>query len=265
MKIKKFIKNPLTTIGLAVLTAFILMLLGFSISNIGSIGTFIAALIAAGTLFEIRRQRIAAQKPRLVFGDQAHCQVDWRNDKNGINSKMAFDMINAGRDIALNIQISYNWNINELISIINKHDYQKESPFTLDNGIITMSLNSFPEEKYIFDKPLNYYKLEYLLPISLDEKPHKSHIPKDFVALVSFLAYLLEKENIDLSIVGIPTIYVKISFEDVFGNLYFSFRKIYLFYSKKIGIDFYMTSSTRREYNNAHVDEFIWLESDKKK
>jgi len=224
-----------------------------SISDIGSIGALIAALVAVGTLFEIRWKRLISQKPRLLFKNLAHSKVNWDIDKNGINSSAFFDMINGGSNIARDIQINYKWNVDEFFSIINKYDIQKESPFTIYNGVVSMTLASYPDIKYRFEKQFIDIKLEYLLPLTLVKELGKLNVPNDFLAFVSFLIYLIEKANMDFSAVGVPTIHVGIKFKDVSGKKGYTYRSIFVTYTQKSGVQFWMAPSNKRKYNKANM------------
>ena len=119
---------------------------------IGSLGTFAAAIVAWRTLKEIKKQRIAAQKPQILFKTFTTGILEYSNTPNKIptvwkggneklENQVLFEIINGGKDLAKNIIFEYKLNVELFISLIKKNDKDDEINILYENNWLEFNSN----------------------------------------------------------------------------------------------------------------------------
>jgi hypothetical protein len=230
-------------------------------SIVAGIGTFIAAIIAVFTLREIKRQRIAAQKPQLLFNTltigelkiapyDIEIPTNWIGKNKVFGERVLFEFINAGKEVAKNITFEFKLNIDSFIKLIKEKDTDNEINISYSKGILRISLNTIASNKVLSFKIKKGPRsnLEYLLTRNIQEKPSGFAIPNEYLILNSCLMHLSKEHKFQILSDKIPLLFVKTQYEDISGNVDTLFYAIDTFHFKDETYHFSMKRIKKKIY-----------------
>ena len=226
-------------------------------------GTLIASLIAWRTLSHLKKQRKDSLKPTVLFKMHTTAKLDinnianeipikWKGEDERSKGAIIFQMFNAGKDIAKNIEFEFKLNINAFIDYVKSYDDNDDFNFFLKKKAYTIKseVENSNITVPIYSNTGTGPKLEYLLPMSLDEKPSGFSLPRDYLTFFQYLIYLLEKHKQMSFFLDAPKLLVKTTFEDIEGNKNELYNEIDAYYADKGKIYFNMKEIKKNDYKN---------------
>jgi hypothetical protein len=244
---------------------FLSNMFNFLADNIIEVATFITAAAALINVIELRRSRVAADKPELII-EGTEYSLDWKSDKSGgkrlieilqLSERKSLTIVNVGKGIAKSAEIEFEFD-KKLIDKINygldgnnseffieKSGVDKKGNlyyFTVNScyfeqGDIPYSYYPYPENQ--FDPMFHHKRNSY--NFRTDEE-YKIEIPDYFKILCEVYGICLANSVID-DYSYQPKLPFKISYKDV--------------YNKKIKSEFLLACKINDDRNDDNESEKI--------
>lgn len=165
---------------------------------ITSVATLLTALAAIWTIIEVKRQREATYKPKLVvFSNRVYAVKKEQSIKIFDSSKVAFEpgytfvIQNLGFGSAIDIKVRWIINYDEIVSRIQKID--SDSYFEIRNeGLVEIRSNSnqFPIA-FISDKNERSAAYDHIQPVSTENMKCHFQVPDLLINLIRVYLFLL--------------------------------------------------------------------------
>ena len=189
------------------------------INLLTQLATWITVLLVLFTLWEMRKQRIASQKPDViipkatVYGyvyDFANAPRKdeviprwWSGNKNlkdgneyWAQSQEIIKIYNVGIGVARNIEVKWTVDYDKALQQIKDYCYEHTIPIVLKvhDGNLGVYEKNYPLETIILleGEP---HEFDYLMPVSIASDGLATSIPGIFVELTSILIYLKSHYN----------------------------------------------------------------------
>jgi hypothetical protein len=192
---------------------------------IASLSTAVGSILIFFTLIEMIRQRRALYRPEIIIEsctekeESENAELIKKINKieqieiSGINFIKLF---NIGLGAGKNINLHWDFNINDLISYISSNDYMKEYDIEYDKQKNTI----FVKSKVIIGVYININldwlnSVDHLLPISSNYSPEYINIPSSYLFLLGIALHLTSKKRIDEVDNILSCLNIKIEYKDI--------------------------------------------------
>src|SRR6266496_1779772 len=221
------------------------------ISLFGIWGTLASVLLVYRTLQKMKAQRIASQKPDLIFPQSdvygyAHNFGENRlligrlwcnNEEPNFNGEVWLEcpeikIYNVGFGVAKNIQLKWIFDCDKTIQQIKDYCYQKSVSLVLqmdENGLAIRE--SGIVTGYALSDHLEATKFDFLMPVSITKEGLTTSVPPLVKELISIMNYLMadqarQKIKSDLVAIDAPIMTLAVNYDDLEGNSYFKTLEI---------------------------------------
>jgi hypothetical protein len=205
-------------------------------SSIGAMG---AAVVALLTLLELFRQRKASYKPDLCIIQNyfdvggpgpagINIPLDWstKGDDGNKSSEASVKLVNIGFGAAKNVEASWIYDSEKLVSEINTLAQKSHQGFYLENEHSFLSIKSNKSSIYSANAEMNTFNFEYLLPAGHDKGGRDLHLPPSYTLLVSAYIGLCIKSDTEFRDIKLPALSLRLSYKDIGKGVHTSTHRL---------------------------------------
>lgn len=209
-----------------------MQLLCLTITEYGSIGSFIASVISIFTLLQLIKQNKNAEKPQLYFNHVLKLKYNKENLKSAIPEIVSnieeskIEYFNIGRDTAKNIKIKTTYNKRNFIEHLKIYGKTKYEIYNSKN-IITFSSNIKNAGKTIkYGELERVGYLDVIFPENLNKQKKYFLLPDYYLKCIEYLLYEFAQTDNYSVFIKAPSLFIKTTFKDISGNKYKKYYKV---------------------------------------
>lgn len=208
---------------------------------ISSIATAIAVLIGLYTIFEVKKQRESSYKPELIL-EEKRFFVDKREmpyihyypntintedvNRTEIEEVLNFNLkcVNVGLATAKNVIIEFKIDLDHYTETIEKFNAKRPEQktkydfkyFGKSGDVAIVRNDKIDDSRSLFGKIKQVYKMNYVLPVNIDNTPVNIPIPNYFIYLSSIMQQYSWSETNNDNHTGL-VFYTSLEYRDI-GN-----------------------------------------------
>lgn len=203
-------------------------------NGLASVGTLVAAIVSLLTLRLIKKQIRSAQRPNIVFDNQAFGDCYSKNDesfrklwKNNIlregtdlnYSSFIFRILNVGIGFAEQIELTETFDMKKALSFIEENDKNNDYLIKIKRDILEIESSNGATLKTSFLSNRTRHLGNMLPSTSNDSKFNEYIFDDEYLSLLSCCSHLKEYQPY-LSLEEFPSLKIKITFRDIDGKKY---------------------------------------------
>lgn len=200
------------------------------VSLLSSIGVLLTALVALATLLELKRQRKASYRPEIGLSteryilvinelDKGLFNIVWRDSENIEDSHPFLNIVNIGLGLAKNIKISWDYDVEKHIEIINKlkKDIELDIDVYIEDGLLKIKGK---EKQYFISLDEADSELGYIVNNKDGNGGRQLFIPHIIMKVLPLLTWVYQKTYKEDIIFNskLDSIEIRIDYKDIGGG-----------------------------------------------
>jgi hypothetical protein len=192
---------------------------------VASISTAIGSFLIFLTLIEMIKQRRALYRPEIIVENCTEKdEIEKAELMNNISRMESIEIsginfikiYNIGLGAGKNINIHWDFNINDLILYINNNNYMKKYDVKYNKQKNIIKIDDNFSIKTIVNTDLDKLKsIDHLLPVNSDYSPRYINVPISYLLLIGIALNLTPMEDIECINNKLSYLNIKIEYKDI--------------------------------------------------